>query len=91
MVKVTDVEVIDERTLRLRFDDGIERAVDLGHVMFGTMGEPLKEPEFFRQVRVDTELGTVVWPNGFDLDPEVLHGDYEPAPPPAGTTDRSGH
>jgi hypothetical protein len=22
----------------------------------------------------------IVWPNGFDLDPDVLHGDYEPEP-----------
>jgi hypothetical protein len=22
------------------------------------------------------ELGTVVWPNGYDLDPDVLHGDH---------------
>ena len=34
---------------------------------------------FFAQVRVDDELGTVVWPNGADLDPLVLHGDFEPA------------
>lgn len=23
--------------------------------------------------------GTVVWPNGLDLDPLVLHGDFDPA------------
>jgi hypothetical protein len=34
---------------------------------------------FFAQVRVDDELETVVWPNGADLDPLVLHGDFEPA------------
>jgi hypothetical protein len=28
-------------------------------------------------VSVDTELGTVVWPNGYDLDPDVLHGDHK--------------
>lgn len=38
--------------------------------------EPLRQdPELFRQVRVDQELGTVVWPNGADLDPDVLHRD----------------
>jgi len=26
----------------------------------------------FRQLRVDQELGTVVWPNGADIDPDVL-------------------
>jgi len=36
-------------------------------------------PDCFRRVRVDPELRTIVWPNGFDLDPDVLHGDYEPA------------
>jgi len=34
---------------------------------------PLKDPDFFSQVRVDPEAGTVVWPNGVDLDPDVLY------------------
>ena len=38
------------------------------------MGEPLRDLAYFRQVRVDPELRTVVWPNGLDLDPDVLHG-----------------
>jgi len=47
----------------------------------GPVFEPLHEdPQLFRQVRVDEELGTVVWPNGADLDPDVLHG--EPTQPP---------
>jgi hypothetical protein len=41
--------------------------------------EPLADPDFFARVRLDDELGTVVWPNGADLDPLVLHGDFEPA------------
>jgi hypothetical protein len=39
-------------------------------------------------VRVDPELGTVVWPNGYDLDPDVLHGDYEPVGRPAAQASR---
>ena len=39
--------------------------------------EPLKDPAFFAQVSIDH--GTVVWPNGLDLDPLVLHGDFKPA------------
>ena len=41
--------------------------------------EPLRDPEFFAEVRVDPEAHTVVWPNGADLDPLVLHGDYASA------------
>lgn len=39
---------------------------------------PLDDPSYFAQVRVDDEAGTVVWPNGLDLAPEVLHGGHEP-------------
>jgi hypothetical protein len=35
--------------------------------------EPLKDPSYFARVRVDQELGSVVWPNGADLDPDVLY------------------
>jgi hypothetical protein len=37
------------------------------------MFEPLRDIEYFAQVVVDAELGTVVWPNGADLAPDVLH------------------
>ncbi len=33
----------------------------------------------FAQVSVDTVAGTIQWPNGVDLDPDVLHGDPAPA------------
>jgi hypothetical protein len=74
MVAVTAVEPLADYTLRLTFDDGSARVVDLADELWGPMGEPLRDPAFFRQVRVDPELRTVVWPNGFDLDPDVLHG-----------------
>jgi hypothetical protein len=80
MVAVTQVEALAEHRLRLRFDDGCERVVDLTGELWGEMAKPLRDPEYFRLVRVDPELRTVVWPNGFDLDPDVLHGDHEPAP-----------
>jgi len=80
MVAVTEAEPLEGHQLRLRFDDGSERVVDLTEVLWGEMGEPLRDPEYFRLVRVDPELRTVVWPNGFDLDPDVLHGDSDPLP-----------
>ena len=45
----------------------------------GTVFAPLDDPEYFAQVRVDSESRTVTWPSGVDLDPAVLHGDFEPA------------
>ncbi len=75
--KVTAVEVRPPCGLHLTFDDGVSREVDLSGELWGPMFEPLRDPAFFAQVVV--EHGTVVWPNGVDLDPLVLHGDVEPA------------
>lgn len=75
--KVTEVVVVAPYGLRLTFDDGVVREVDLAEDLWGSMFEPLKDPEFFARVGVDH--GTVAWPNGLDLDPLVLHGDFEPA------------
>ncbi|MGH2855066.1 MAG: DUF2442 domain-containing protein [Solirubrobacteraceae bacterium] len=77
--RVTAVEAKEGWRLRLTFTDGLVREVDLSNDLWGPMAEPLQDPAYFRQVRVDPELGTVVWPNGYDLDPDVLHGDHEPA------------
>lgn len=68
--------------MRLLFDDGVVRDVRYTpDEARGSMVQPLDSPDFFALVRVDHEAGTVVWPNGLDLAPEVLHGDYEPEKP----------
>lgn len=41
--------------------------------LWGEVFEPLYDPEVFRQVRVDEELGTIVGDNGADLCPDFLH------------------
>ena len=89
MVAVTHVEPLEEYRLRLRFDDGSERVVGLSDVLCGPMAEPLRDRDYFRRVRVDDELRTIVWPNGFDLDRDVLHGDFEPASPPDSVAHRA--
>jgi hypothetical protein len=71
------VEVRPPHGLHLSFDDGLIRDVDLADELWGPVFEPLKDPAFF--ARVSVGHGTVVWPNGVDLDPLVLRGDFEPA------------
>ena len=64
-----------EYRLYLRFEDGVEGVIDLSpYLSFRGVFEPLRDPAYFAQVRVDPELGTVTWPNGADLDPDVLYG-----------------
>jgi len=77
---VLAVEVPRPHVVRLSFDDGLVKEWEFmpgGHV--GTVFEPFADPHFFRQVRVDPGTRTIVWPNGVDLDPVVLHGDFPAA------------
>lgn len=75
--RVTSVTVRRPYGLHLTFDDGLIRDIHLADELWGPMFEALQDPGFFAQVSV--EHGTVAWPNGVDLDPLVLHGDFEPA------------
>ena len=71
--------------LRLRFEDGVEGVVDLApHLSFRGIFEPLRDPAYFALVQVDPELGTIAWPNGADLDPDVLYGCVTGTPAPQG-------
>ena len=71
--RITFVSWSREHTLFLRFDDGSEGEVDLSRELEGSVFEPLKDVAFFRQVVLDSEIHTVVWPNGADFAPEFLY------------------
>ena len=87
MVAITKVEVIKKRTVRLWFSDGSERVVDLLPLLWGPVFEDIaRDDDLFTQVRVNPETGTITWPNGADLDPDVLDGDYQPAHPARSNT-----
>jgi hypothetical protein len=65
--------------LRLTFSDGLVRELDFdGFFERGGVFEPLRDLSTFTQVTVDPVAGTIRWPNGVDLDPDVLHGDERP-------------
>jgi hypothetical protein len=74
--EITAVEHLGGYRLRLSFADGFVGDVDLAdrfQQSKGPMFEPLQDVEYFAKVTIDPELGTVVWPNGADLAPDVLH------------------
>ena len=60
-------------TLRVQFDDGTSQIIDFRPVLKGELYGPLQEPALFDQVRIDPEIYTLVWPNGADFDPAILH------------------
>ena len=60
--------------LRLWFKDGTTGDIDLeGLIKFRGVFKPLKDPEYFRTVKVNSELGCIEWDNGADLDSLVLY------------------
>jgi len=71
---VIEVRPLADYRLFLRFEDGVEGAVDVASLVeFTGVFALLKQRREFARVRVHRELGTVVWPNGADLDPDVLY------------------
>jgi hypothetical protein len=70
---------LEGHRLRIRYEDGVEGIVDLATlVTFRGIFAPLRDPAYLSQVKVDSALGTVSWPNGADLDPDVLYGQLVP-------------
>ena len=65
---------LTDYNLRLTFEDDIEGIVNIANLIeFTGIFEPLINPTYFAQVTVNPDLGTISWPNGADLDPDVLY------------------
>ena len=71
---IVAVQPLETYKLRLHFEDGVEGIVDVSQLIeFEGVFFPLRDLTYFVQVAVDPDLGTVVWNNGADLDPDVLY------------------
>ncbi len=79
-VRVRSVTPLTGFIVRLEFSDLTARAVDLEKYLRGPIFDPLRtDPARFREVRVEQGARTISWPNGADIDPDVLYHDLEPA------------
>ena len=71
---IIHVQALPDHRLHLRFEDNIEGTIDLTQIIaFSGIFAPLQDPLYFATVQVNPELGTIVWANGADLDPDVLY------------------
>jgi hypothetical protein len=71
--RVEAFEIVGPYTLRVVFDDAQEQTIDFSPVLAGELFAPLRDLGLFNQVRIDPEAKTLVWPNGADFDPAMLH------------------
>ncbi len=71
--RVRSFEIMGPYTLRVHFDDRTDQIIDFEPVLAGELYGPLRNLSLFQQVRIDPEVHTLVWPNGANFDPAVLH------------------
>src|SRR5687768_39868 len=72
--RVRGVEATHDLCVRLAFTDGTTREIDLAPFLRGPVFDCIRaDPAMFRTVAVDPLSGTIVWPGGADIDPDVLY------------------
>ncbi|MFN0279107.1 MAG: DUF2442 domain-containing protein [Pyrinomonadaceae bacterium] len=71
--KVKAFEITGPYNLLVSFDDGTSQRIDFSPVLFGRMYGPLRDLQLFESVTIDPEVHTLVWPNGADFNPAMLH------------------
>ena len=78
LVRVKNVIPLKEFWVQLEFEDGTQKKINLKPFLHGPIFEAIrKDPRLFKQAKI--EGGTIAWPNGADIDPDVLYYDLKPA------------
>ena len=82
--RIAEVRHIKAYRLELTFTNGEKAELDLADRIVGRGGvfAPLEDIDFFKKVKVDSEVGTLVWPNEVDLCPDVLYSEATRKPLP---------
>lgn len=71
--RINRFEIVAPCTLRVYFDDGTLQTIDFQPILAGELNGPLGDLSLFKQVQIDPEVHTLIWPNGADFDPATLH------------------
>ena len=81
MIRVNSVAALDGLRVRVGFTDGSSGEVDLAPYVWGPVYAAVRtDRRVFESVRVDPELGTIVWTGGADMDPDLLYELTHPSP-----------
>lgn len=80
LVRVQSVKPIRDFVVWLKFTDGTEREINLEPYLRGKVFEDIRQNQsVFRAMKIDERMGTIVWENGADIDPDVLYHNLKPA------------
>jgi len=70
-LEVLKAEYIDNYRIRLMFNNGESKTVDLQNELNGSIYTPLRQLDFFK--RFEVRYNTIEWTNGADYAPEYLY------------------
>lgn len=70
---VTSVKHVESYKLAITFEDGTTKIIDLSTYLNKGVFKPLKKLSYFKTVRLDSDLDTIVWDNGADISPDFLY------------------
>ena len=70
---VVDCYYLHDYKLRLTFNNGVVKVVDLQEELYGVVFEPLQDMGLFQQITINPETNTIEWPTGADFAPEFLY------------------
>jgi hypothetical protein len=73
ILRIKQAELCGAHSLRLIFNDGTTKRVDVLPLLEGPVFVVLRDPAYFARMILDPVCGTVCWPNGADFAPEALH------------------
>jgi hypothetical protein len=77
-VRVQSVEFVEGFKVRVVFQNGDRKEVDLEPFLHGPVFETIRsDPKVFRSIKVVGR--TIGWDNGADIDPDVLYQELKPA------------
>jgi hypothetical protein len=70
-LSVIDVKAMDNYNLKLMFENNEIKTFDMNPYLGTGLFKKLKDENLFNRVKVSFD--TIEWPEGIDLDPEVLY------------------
>ncbi|MCB4791837.1 MAG: DUF2442 domain-containing protein [Elusimicrobia bacterium] len=73
MYWIKDFDYLEDYKLKIVFGNRKTKVVDLKNHLEGKVFKPLKNISYFRKVRLNKDIDTIVWPNNADFSPDFLY------------------
>jgi len=71
---IISVNPLEGYQLHIQFEDETQGIIDISQLIeFTGIFTSLQDLNYFQQVKVHPEWGTIYWENGADLNPDVLY------------------